>query len=311
MRLRILWWTALPLFTMAVAMATVAAGHGLSTRVRFPLAGPAIEGVVPRGEVRFRSDDDRQRLLVRVGHVNLDEGTMLDVFLDPAFDGTFDGTMIGSIELNNEGAGRLRLRSDDGDTVPAVSAQSRVEVRQGSAVVLSGPPTVSERFRMRARLAPPSPGSPSTGISAEPKGHADFRSRAFGFQRRLSIEVERVPAGTILEVFVDVDGSGPEPEVKVGSFTMPAGEGEFDIRTRRGDDVPEMDTDSTVVLRDQADGSVVLVTGGGMVNSQSLQCPPGSGAPAEPGGRLSLYWSGHPARTMPDRPPPIDPPRTS
>jgi len=67
-----------------------------------------------------------------VEHVNLPAGTVLDVTVGAS------ATVVGHITLNAFGDGELDLRSQDGDTVPAVAAHDTVTVSNAGAAILSG-----------------------------------------------------------------------------------------------------------------------------------------------------------------------------
>jgi hypothetical protein len=105
-------------------------------RLRTNLAGGAIAGQRPEGNADFRMEASRNRtrLNVEVEHVNLPQGTVLQVSISHA--GT--ATHIGTITLNAFGGGELELNSQDGDTVPVVVAGDMVMVSNAGAVILSG-----------------------------------------------------------------------------------------------------------------------------------------------------------------------------
>ena len=94
------------------------------------LTGGTVNGVVPSGYAEFEVHSSRIELEVRVRQINLPPGTSLSVFVNNVMAGTFS--------LENGGEGRLRLRSDNGQTVPAVVAGSTIQVRNSAATILSG-----------------------------------------------------------------------------------------------------------------------------------------------------------------------------
>lgn len=129
------------------------------------LTGSTINGALPTGFAQFEVHSSRIELEVRVRQVNLPPGSSLAVFVNNASAGTFT--------LENGGEGRLRLRSDNGQTVPNVTAGSTIQVRFGTTVVLSGTftgmtgPTPSPSPSPTGSPSPtPSP-SPSLGRSFE------------------------------------------------------------------------------------------------------------------------------------------------
>jgi hypothetical protein len=76
----------------------------------------------------------RQELEVEVEHVRRLAGTTLTVFVD--------GASVGNLTIGSLGSGELGLRSQRGQTVPAVQVGSQIEVRQGDGTLI-----VSGAFR--------------------------------------------------------------------------------------------------------------------------------------------------------------------
>ncbi len=94
------------------------------------LRGPTIDGALPRGFSEYEIHSSRTELETRVYQVNLPAGTSLSV--------SVNGTTAGNLILQTGGEGRLRLRSDNGDVVPVVTAGSTIVLRNGGTTVLSG-----------------------------------------------------------------------------------------------------------------------------------------------------------------------------
>lgn len=94
------------------------------------LTGPTLNGVLPTGFAEFEIEDSHTGLEVRVRQVNLPIGTSLSVIVD--------GTLAGQMILQSGGEGRLELRSDHGQTVPAIVVGSTIAITNGDATVLSG-----------------------------------------------------------------------------------------------------------------------------------------------------------------------------
>ena len=94
------------------------------------LTGPTVNGVLPTGFAEYEIHSSRTELEVRVRQVNLAIGTSLNVFVD--------GTVAGQMSLQSGGEGRLRLRSDNGQTVPVVVVGSTITVKNGDSNILSG-----------------------------------------------------------------------------------------------------------------------------------------------------------------------------
>ena len=93
------------------------------------LTGATINGVLPRGYAQYEQHSSRTELEVRVFQVNLPGGTSLNVLVA--------NTSVGQLIISG-GEGRLRLRSDRGENVPVVTNGASVEIRNGSASILSG-----------------------------------------------------------------------------------------------------------------------------------------------------------------------------
>lgn len=93
------------------------------------LNGATINGVLPRGLAEYEIHSSRTELEVRVYQVNLPSGTVLNVSVNNA--------AVGNLTVSG-GEGRLRLRSDNGDNVPVVTAGTTIALKNGANTVLSG-----------------------------------------------------------------------------------------------------------------------------------------------------------------------------
>jgi hypothetical protein len=94
------------------------------------LSGPTINGVLPGGYAEFEVHSSRLELEVRVRQVNLPAGTQLAVSVNT--------TAVGNLFLESGGEGRLRLRTDNGQTVPQIVAGDTITLRLNSTTILSG-----------------------------------------------------------------------------------------------------------------------------------------------------------------------------
>lgn len=94
------------------------------------LTGPTLNGVLPGGFAEFETESSHVELEVRVRQVNLPIGTSLSVVVN--------GTAAGNLVLTSGGEGRLKLRSDNGQTVPVIVVGSTISVKNGAATILSG-----------------------------------------------------------------------------------------------------------------------------------------------------------------------------
>lgn len=130
------------------------------------LSGPTIAGVLPRGYAEFEIHSSRVELEVRLRQINLPTGTTLAV--------SVNGTGAGSLTVENGGEARLRLRSDNGDIVPSITAGTTIAVNNGNTMILSG---------IFAALVGPSPtpspsGTPGPGPS--PTSGRSFEAHLVG-----------------------------------------------------------------------------------------------------------------------------------
>jgi hypothetical protein len=97
-------------------------------------------------------------------------------------------------------------------------------------------------------------GAPIQGKT--PKGGAEFRADSVRLRSSLKVEVENVnlPAGTTLNVTLE-RGTFSQPE---GQITLDAfGEGELELNTQDGDNVPAVQTGDVVKVFN--DTAVILI----------------------------------------------------
>ncbi len=130
------------------------------------LTGSTINGVLPIGFAEYEVHSSRTELEVTVRQVNLAAGTSLSVIVD--------GTPVGNIVLQN-GEGRLRLRSDNGQTVPVVMAGSAISVNDSSSAILAG------TFGSMGTPTPSPTGTPGGTPSPTPFGRS-FEAHLDGSQ---------------------------------------------------------------------------------------------------------------------------------
>jgi hypothetical protein len=140
------WTVALAALALSLAWVNffntpeAAADH--CSRGEGTLSGPAINGRVPSGKVRWQGNAFCQPLefQVEVSNVNLPDGTLLNV--DACARGT-PSNIVGSIRLRG-GSGKLQLSKLDGDPtndgVPFCDMRfgDSVKVLQGTTVIISG-----------------------------------------------------------------------------------------------------------------------------------------------------------------------------
>jgi hypothetical protein len=229
------------------------------------LTGAAINGIVPRGDAQYEIEFNNREFRVRVEDVNLPAGTLLNVLVD----GLKVGTLSVAPSLDRS---EFRLKTENGQTVPQINSRTRVVVTdQSGATLLAGSfsnipqvlgdpgpapmptPGPNGELRIEARLA----GAPINGLT--PVGVAKFRDRTGNRNFEVEVEKVNVPAGTILNAFVD--------GVKVGELVIgPTLEAEFELEQERGQAVPNVTTATRVVVSN-AQGQTLL---SGVFNTAGL-----------------------------------------
>ena len=117
----------------ALAGAGQLAAKDAETRLKATLTGAAIGNNTPSGSADFRSQTSRTRLNVEVEHVNLADGSVLDVTLTHAGSASNIGHI--TISLNR---GELELESEHGAVVPAVQKGDVITVSNAGAAIVVG-----------------------------------------------------------------------------------------------------------------------------------------------------------------------------
>ena len=137
------------------------------------LSGPTINGILPNGFAQFEIHSSRLELEVQVRQVNLPGGTQLPVIVD--------GVNVGSLFLSG-GEGRLRLRTDNGQTVPPVVFGSTIAIKNGGSNIMTGTFTgFTGPSPSPSPTASPSPGgTPNPTPSPSPSMGRSFESHLTG-----------------------------------------------------------------------------------------------------------------------------------
>ena len=146
-------WVITP---FAIGDRTASAEEMISDVIRIgaTLTGAPINGVTPTGFGEYRVDDqNRRRLDIDGFSVNLPAGTSLAVSVNNA--------VIGNASVSSCGTFLFRLRTDDGQQVPVITAGMPVQISNGGNVVLTG------TFGSAGPSPSPS-GSPSSSPSPSP-----------------------------------------------------------------------------------------------------------------------------------------------
>ncbi len=130
-----------------------------------------MNGALPNGFAQYELHSSRRELEVRVRQVNLPPGTSLAV--------TVNNAAVGNLILEGGGEGRLRLRTDNGQTVPVVNSGDSIVIRNGGAIVLSG---TFVGFSATPSPSPSPSGSPSPSPSPSPSQGRYFETHMTGSQ---------------------------------------------------------------------------------------------------------------------------------
>lgn len=211
-----------------------------------PLAGPPIDGIVPRGNARYGLDPAGNHFLtVEVGNINLPPESRLGVFVN--------GAPVGPIILTAAHSGALRISSTGDIPVPDITAGSTISVRSEGTPILTGifgpPPSPSPSPSLTPPPSPlPSPRyfAPLFGPTADgilPRGTAEYGE--LGSDRRLGVFVSQLrppAAAVVLNVFIN--------DANVGTITLNnTGEGGLRLNTANGDSVPTIVPGDHVTIR--------------------------------------------------------------
>lgn len=195
------------------------------------LSGPTINGALPRGYAAYEIHSSRTEIESRVYQVNLPAGTSLSV--------TINNTVVGNLVLEGGGEGRLRLRSDRGDTVPVVTAGMTVQLKNGSTTVLSGTfsgggsptptPTGTPQGRYfeshlsGARVTPP--------VTTNATGEIKVLLNADETQATISGEFNRFTSAQTSAVIQMTLAGTTTTVANLGTVPSPEGEGHFAPQT--------------------------------------------------------------------------------
>lgn len=259
------------------------------------LTAPA-NGSNPHGEAEYEVYDSGQHELeIEAEDVNAANGTVLTFVID--------GNSLGQAQIFERRA-RLKLKTEDGQTVPMVNAGSTVQVKNGAAVILNGvfnsgfstpPPTVSPTPSASPTTSPTPTVSPSpvrtpdagdlfaglTGVPVNgvlPGGFAQYELHSS--RRELEVRINRVnfPGGTALSVVVD--------NVTVGQISVNSNEGRLRLRSDNGQNVPNIVSGSAISIRNN--GTTILT---GVFSGSTSPTPTPTASPTPSAGR---YFEAHP-----------------
>ncbi|HYF34079.1 MAG TPA: hypothetical protein VD994_02225, partial [Prosthecobacter sp.] len=93
------------------------------------LVGAPINGITPRGEADFKVEFDGLEFRVRIEDINLPAGTQLRILVDGQFVGNI--SVAGGLDRSE-----LRLKTEDGQTVPQINPRTRVVIATAAGVTV-------------------------------------------------------------------------------------------------------------------------------------------------------------------------------
>ena len=239
------------------------------------LAAPS-GSVNPHGAAEWQLyQSGKRELEVEVEDLSLATGTVLAAFID--------GANVGSLTVDINHKAKLKLDTEDGQTVPTVNVGSPVAVRNGATVVVAGvfsgggpTPTPTPTGSPSGSPTPTPTGTPTgsptptptpTGTPNNneiyatlsgptingtlPRGYAQYEVE--GTDREFETRVRQInlPGGTVLTVLIN--------NVSVGTFVLRAdGEGRLKLETSDGQTVPTVNPGAAVVVKN---GATTILSG--------------------------------------------------
>lgn len=316
-------WVAIPLMTQDKVSANVAGGVPILVRTA-NLVSPT-GSINPHGAAEYQLYANGHRELeVEIEDVNLPAGTALNALVD--------GNSIGNVILEADQRGRLKLRTEDGQTVPVTNDGSTVEIRNGSTVLVAGvlggggpnpgpsasptaSPTGSPNGTPSPTITPGGTPSPSPTGSPNPSPSPSASPNSGDLFAGLSGTINGVMANGYAEY--ELHSSRRELEVRlrqinlpagtslgvtvdgiaVGQMTISDGEARLRLRTDNGQTVPTVTAGSTIVIRNGGStilSGVFLGFSGSPMPSPSPTGSPNPSPSPSPSPSLGRYFESHP-----------------
>ena len=272
-------WVSIPFLTGKVK----ADGETPTVVRRASLVSPT-GSVNPHGEASWQlCQSGNRELEIEVEDINLAAGTSLTA--------NINGNAIGQMVVDVTRKAKLRLRTEDGQTVPAVLDGSTIDVRNGTTVLVNGvfstggptpSPSVTPTGTPTGTPSPsptpsgtPDPGELFASLTGPtlngvlPGGYAEFESHSSGVELEIRVRQVNLPIGTSLTVLID--GSS------VGSILLGnGGEGRLKLSSENGQVVPAIITGSTIAIRN---GSSTVLAGTFASSIGSTPSPTPTGTP--------------------------------
>jgi hypothetical protein len=287
-------WSALPI------VLHVDAGEVPPILVRNAVLVSPTGGVNPHGDAEYQLYSNGNRELeVEIEDVNLPNGTVLTAFVS--------NSPVGTLTLSLQ-RGKLKLRTEDGQTVPVVDAGALVDVRNGETVLVSGtfgggpnPSPSPSASPTGSPTGSPSPspsasptgsptGSPSPSPSASPSPSPGGENEIYAILSGPTVN-GILPQGYAA---YEIHSSRTELEIRVSRVSLPAGtalnvtvqgtavgnlilqsggEGRLRLRSDRGEIVPVVVPGHTITLKS---GATTVLSGTFAGNGTPTPTPTGT-----------------------------------
>lgn len=257
-----------------IVTSRVSAASGVPILVRDAVLAAPSGSVNPHGAAQWQLYADGNRELeVEIEDVSLAQGTTLTAVID--------GSNVGPIVLDDRGKGRLKLKTENGQTVPTVNAGSPVQVRNGSTVLAAGAfggsatptptssptgtPSPSPTGSPNGTPSPSPTATPGNTIvlvrdavlaspsgSPNPHGAAQWQLSANG-GRELEVELEDTNLAQGISLTALIDGAS------IGTLVVDdRGKAKLKLKSELGQAVPTVNAGSAIQVRN---GNTVLAAG--------------------------------------------------
>ncbi len=274
--------------------------------------------VNPNGfaEYQLYSSGDRE-LEIQIEDTSLSQGTTVSFFVQ--------GNQVGTMPIDNVGDARLKLRTQDGQTVPVTNDGDVVQVRNGATVLVTGvlngggpnpspSPTSSPTSSPTASPTSSPTASPTVSPTASPTVSPTVSPSPSGSPGDIFAGLNGSPINGILPrgfIQYELHSSRTELEARISQINLPAGsqivafingnqvgqfslesggEGRLRLRSDRGDNVPVVVAGDTTQFK--YNGAVIL--SGVFSSTGPTPTPTGSPSPS-PSPTSGRYFETHPS----------------
>lgn len=229
---------------------------------------------------------------IEIEDVSLAMGTVLN--------GVVDGAVIGQMTVDDRSRAKLKLRTADGQTVPATNDGSTIAVKNGATVLVNGvlggggptpTPSVTPTGTPAGSPSPTPTGTPNAGDlfaaltgatinGVVPRGFAQFELHSSRTELEIRVRQVNLPDGTTLTIVVN--------GTPAGTITLVGGEGRLRLRSDQGYVVPAVVAGAAIAINN---GAAAIMTGTFTGFTGATPTPNPSPSPA-PGRSFEAHLSG-------------------